>query len=102
LQQLAMARSRPDKGLTVLQLAQALQADPLQVEPVMESLCGLDWVGLLDESLEGGAARYILLADPDATPLQPLLQALLLPQADAPQYRWQDRLLSPLCLRDVL
>jgi len=102
LQQLAMARSRPDKGLTVLQLAQALQADPLQVEPVMESLCGLDWVGLLDESLEGGAARYILLADPDATPLQPLLQALLLPQADAPQYRWQDRLLSPLRLRDVL
>jgi membrane protein len=102
LQQLAMARLRPDKGLTVLQLAQALQADPLQVEPVMESLCALDWVGLLDESLEGGAARYILLADPDATPLQPLLQALLLPQADAPQYRWQDRLLSPLRLRDVL
>jgi len=102
LQQLAMARLRPDKGLTVLQLAQALQADPLQVEPVMESLCALDWVGLLDESLEGGAARYILLADPDATPLQPLLQALLLPHADAPQYRWQDRLLSPLRLRDVL
>ncbi|MEN9396208.1 MAG: hypothetical protein RLZ81_738 [Pseudomonadota bacterium] len=102
LQHLAMARSRPDKGLTVLQLAQALQADPLQVEPVMDSLSALDWVGLLDESLEGGAARYILLADPDATPLQPLLQALLLPHADAPQHPWKDRLLSPLNLRDLL
>ena len=102
LQQLDLARAQPDKGRTVRQLAQALQADPLQVEPLLDALCALDWVGRLDESLEGGAARYVLLADPAATLLQPLLEALLLPSTEVAKRMWPNGLLSPLHLRDVL
>nr|WP_232315436.1 YihY family inner membrane protein [Aquincola tertiaricarbonis] len=62
-------------GLTLRQLAEALSTDQLLVESVIDALVDLDWVGRLEE--EGGQ-RHVLLVDPQRTPLQPLLDELLL------------------------
>lgn len=70
LQQIAARR-----GATLGDLAAALRTDPLQVEPVLEALAALDWVGRLDEA---GAGRHVLLVDPATTPAAPLLEAMLL------------------------
>ena len=74
LRELARARGEPLRGLGVLELAQTLRTNPLQVEPLLDTLVDIDWVGRLDEP---GGARYVLLCDPQATPAQPLLAQLL-------------------------
>ena len=78
LQQLHAVRGAVAKGLTMEALAQRLRVDTLQLEPVLDVLCELDWTGRLDEEAPDRSARYVLLADPDTTRLEPLLQALLL------------------------
>lgn len=75
LRELARMRASSRKGLAVVELAGAVHVDPLQVEPVLDSLMVLDWVGRLDEQ---GASRYVLLADPQATPAAPMVDMLLL------------------------
>jgi hypothetical protein len=45
----------------------------LAAEPVPS--VSLDWVGALDEAGEDAEARYVMLASPAATPLEPLVQA---------------------------
>lgn len=77
---LARARSGPARGLAMHELAAAVATDPLQVEPIVETLVGMDWVARLDE--EGGQ-RLVLLADPPATSARPLIDALLLGPAPA-------------------
>ena len=101
LQQLDLARTQGDKGRTMSLLSSALQTDPLHLEPVLEALCALDWVGVLDEAAPDGA-RHVLLVDPDVTALQPLLQALLLPKEEGATTLGLAGLLSPLNLRQVL
>ena len=59
-----------------------MHVDPLQVEPVLDSLMALDWVGRLDEE---GASRYVLLADPQATAAAPMVDTLLLEPTPATQ-----------------
>jgi membrane protein len=75
LGELQRARSGPPRGCTVLELAGAVHVDPLQVEPVLESLAALDWIARLDEE---GEQRHVLLVDPVGTPATPLIKALLL------------------------
>jgi membrane protein len=75
LRELQRARSGPPRGLTALELAGAVHVDPLQVEPVLESLAAMDWIARLDEA---GEQRHVLLVDPAATPALPLIKALLL------------------------
>ncbi len=72
VQALEAARATPAKGLQPLDLARRLQVDSLQLEPVMEVLLDLDWVGQLEDG------RDVLLADLDRTPAGPLVHALLL------------------------
>ena len=62
-------------GLSAERLARTLRTDPLQVEPLLDTLVALDWVGRLEEP---GAARYVLLCDPGSTLAQPLIGQLLL------------------------
>jgi membrane protein len=102
LQQLHRARSAGVKGLSGLQLARALQVDVLQLEPVLETVTGLDWVGQLSEVQDQTAPRYVLLADPDATPLEPLILRLLLARADSVVNLWKNSQTSTLLLRSVL
>jgi len=102
LQQLEGVRNSGRKGLSIAQLAVLLRVDTLELEPVLEALCALDWIGLLHEEQDGEAGRYVMLAHPDATPLAPLLQALLLARQDSTQTLWQSARWSELKLRDAL
>ncbi|MHB1197981.1 MAG: YihY family inner membrane protein [Polaromonas sp.] len=102
LQQLDQARTTARKGLSASRLAELLQVDVLQLEPVLETLVALDWVGQLAD-LEGDAeSRYLLLADPDTTRLEPLLQQLLLDKAESVQKLWEKARWPSICLRDAL
>ena len=102
LQQLHKALSTPRKGVSASQLAEMLQVDGLQLEPVLETLVALDWVGRLNEAEGEAEARYLLLADPDATALEPLIQRFLLDKADAMQNLWEKARWPDLRLRDAL
>jgi membrane protein len=102
LQQLHRVRAAPDKGLTLTQLAFLLRVDPLHLEPVIETLTALDWAGQISEVLDQQEARYVLLADPDSTQLEPLLHRLLLQRDASTQNLWSKARLSSLTMRDVL
>jgi membrane protein len=72
---LARARGGNAHGLAMHDLAAVLGTDPLQVEPVADTLVEMDWLARLDEA---GAQRLVLLADPAATPARALVNAMLL------------------------
>nr|MDP2190742.1 YihY family inner membrane protein [Rhodoferax sp.] len=102
LQQLDRVRATGARGLTMEQLSLLLRVDALQLEPVLETLAELDWIGLLAQELADEAARYVLLADPDTTPLAPLLNALLLRQEDTTRNLWQNGRWVAMKLRQAL
>jgi membrane protein len=75
LKLLDQARQAPERGLSLADLAERLRADPLQLEPMLDTLAGIDWVSRLDES---PTPRHVLLCDPATTALGPLLDSTLL------------------------
>jgi membrane protein len=77
----AQREGRP--GRSQPSLAWALGVDPLRLEPVLDTLVEMDWIGRLEE---GGAQRLVLLCDPARTSAAPLIDRLLLepcPEAEA-------------------
>ena len=103
LQHLDRARGEFHKGLTISALRQALQTDNQRLEPILEALTELDWVGQLREGGSGDyEARYLLLVDATETPLAPLMQRLLLPQTLVTQNLWQKGLSPAISLREAL
>jgi membrane protein len=96
---LARARSGPVRGLAMHEIAGAVGTDPLQVEPVVESLVGMDWLARLDE--EGGQ-RLVLLADPATTSARPLIDALLLSPAPAARVLRERFAVDRLTLADLI
>jgi membrane protein len=102
LQHLNRVRATARRGLSVDELVAALGVDPLQLEPVLETLVQLDWVGRLNETDNPAATRYILLADVQSTSLEPLLRHLLLPHTDASARLWASGAWSGLYLKDVV
>ena len=99
LRALSAGRDAGLKGLTGPALSHALSTDPLQIDPLLDTLVGIDWVGRLDES---GEARYVLLADPDRTPAEPLIAALLLdPSPDLAPF-WREARFDKLKLAELL
>jgi membrane protein len=72
------------RGLSLEALAQALRVDGLQLEEPLRALRQLDWVGCLEEE----EARWVLLVDPWATPLAPLVNSLLLRRALHTEAMW--------------
>lgn len=96
---LARARSGPARGLAMHEIAGAVGTDPLQVEPVVESLVGMDWLARLDE--EGGQ-RLVLLADPATTSARPLIDALLLSPAPAARVLRERFAVDRLTLADLI
>ena len=106
LQQLEVARLTPARGLRADALAQRLRVDALQLEPALDALLALDWVGRLQEE-EGATprqteSRYVLLADPQTTPLAPLVQRLLLERTPSLEGVWGPAGLDGLLLGDAL
>ena len=99
LRTLGGGRDADFKGLTGPALSHALSTDPLQIDPLLDTLVGIDWVGRLDEP---GEARYVLLADPERTPAEPLIAALLLdPSPDLGPF-WKEARFDQLKLAELL
>jgi membrane protein len=99
LRLLDAARHAPQRGLSLAALGEALRADPLQLEPVVDLLAEMDWVQRLDE---GGSARHVLLCEPARTPLVELMnRTLLAPSATAAGFR-RSAAFDKLMLSDAL
>jgi membrane protein len=102
LQQLDRARQSPRRGISLPELARELRLDPLQLEPVLEILVNLDWVGRINEVEDEESTRYMLLAEPGATALEPLMRQLLLADSEATARLWRTGRLSTVSLKDVV
>jgi membrane protein len=102
LQQLAQAKDTPAKGLGAAELVARMRVDALQLASVLETMVTLDWIGPLAEEPDNEDPRYVLLADPGRTSLEPLLRELLLPRAPPLDNLWQRGPLRTLLLQDVL
>lgn len=99
LRELDQARLAGDRGLSGGQLAAALRTDPLQIEPVLDTLVAFDWVGRLDEAHD---PRFVLLCDPARTPAQPLLALLLLAPSPASRGLWQRAGFDTMTMRELI
>ncbi|MEX8521067.1 MAG: YihY family inner membrane protein [Leptothrix sp. (in: b-proteobacteria)] len=99
LGELAAARAGGQRGVGLMVLAEQLRLDPLQLEPIVEVLQQLDWVGRLDEA---GAPRLVLLVDPARTQLAPLLSRLLLAPTPAMTPFWQQAGWNRMLLAEAL
>jgi membrane protein len=103
LRELDQADSQAAKGSTMSQLCNSLSVDPQRVEPVVEALTALDWIGLLNEAdVYGAEARFVLLVRPEEVTLAPLMQALLLPRNEANEKLWSHGQWPVSSLRAVL
>ena len=102
LQHLDKARGTARMGLSASQLDELLEVDGLQLEPVLETLVDLDWIGQLNDAQGAAESRYLLLVDPDATLLAPLMQQLLLDRAPSVHNLWEKASWRRLRLRDAL
>ena len=106
VQQLHAARQTSAHGLRTDELAQRLRVDALQLEPALDALTGLDWVGRLEEvdaaSPRQAVPRYVLLVDPQTTLLAPLLVRLLVERSPSLQALWARARLEELVLADAL
>ncbi|MBI5276290.1 MAG: YihY family inner membrane protein [Burkholderiales bacterium] len=102
LQKLEAARATARRGFTMRELADAMEVDPLQLDPVLETLVQLDWIGRLNEVDDEDHTRFVILADVQSTALEPLMRHLLLPSSEATEKLWKGGQLSSLYLKDVL
>ena len=97
LRELSAAQRQGMHGASLPDLADKLQADPLQMQQVLELLQQLDWAGLLNEDSPGLAPRYVLLVDVQTAPLAMLIDALLLvrePGNESLYAKWQGWVLA--------
>jgi membrane protein len=98
---LERARAMPTRGMTAQQLSEKLEVESLQLEPVLDTLVSIDWIGRLNEA-EDEDARYIMLAQRESTPLEPLMRQLLLPFSDATEKLWHSGRFASVYLKDVI
>ncbi|MEG0141034.1 MAG: YihY family inner membrane protein [Comamonas sp.] len=107
LQCLAKERELPHKGLFVHQLSRRLRIEASQIQPVLQALAQLDWVGAVQPpdayvSLESTEPRYVLLVDPHTTLVEPLVQRLLLQPSEAVQPLWQRAQLDVMTVAELI
>jgi len=102
LRELDRARISARRGLTAQELDRGLEVESLQLEPVLETLVALDWIGRVNEIEDEEDTRYILLADPQTTAMEPLIRHLLLPYSEATDKLWKSGQLSSVYLKDVV
>lgn len=98
LKELGAAREQDARGRSLMEIAESLRTDPLQVEPILDLLVALDWAGRLDEA---GDARHVLLCDPATTRAEPLLMQLMLDPGTALQPFWRRAGFDTLTLQEL-
>ena len=100
---LARSQRGPARGRSLPWLARRLRLDEQALQPVIDTLRGMDWVALLDESeAERPDARLALLIEPARTPLAPLVEQLLFTRNASTEALWHSTRLDSLLLADVL
>ncbi len=99
LRELDIARQRETRGLSLPAIAETQRLDPLQLEPVLDLLVEMNWIGRLDEA---GAQRYVLMGDPAQTRAAPLVDALLLEPGIATQGFARSARLAEISLADLV
>jgi len=102
LQRLDATRSGMPRGQLASDLAQSLRVELLELEQSLEALIRLHWIGQLADAEGDNEPRYVLLVDPDRTPLEPLLDELLLDKTDATGKLWSRAGWAETRLREVL
>ena len=102
LKALWQVQNTQERGLSNEALAQHLRTDPLQIEPLLEALQVLDWVGLLNETDDEHGGRFVLLCDPEQTRVAPLLARLLLRREALTEGFWGAANLENLNLAPLL
>ena len=96
---LRRARDAGKHGMSGDQLSKALSTDPLQIEPLLDALLTIDWVGKLDEH---GNPRFVLLCDPATALAEPLIAKLLLDPAPDLAPFWSEARFAQLRLAELL
>jgi membrane protein len=99
LRTLNRARITAQHGFTLPDLSEMLRTDPLQIEPILDTLVALDWVGRLDEP---GGQRHVLLCNPADTRIAPMLSRLLVEPAPVLHRFWQRAGFSEMSLRELI
>ena len=101
LQQLHSYRGIAQRGADASSMARHLRVSVLHLEPALAALTTLEWIGQLVE--QGGLEpRFILLVDPDKTPLEPLMQLLLLEKTGSTVPLWTAAGWSGITVRQAL
>ncbi|SCC93654.1 conserved membrane hypothetical protein [Thiomonas sp. X19] len=86
LRQLAAARKAPDVGRETLVLARSLRCDPLHLQPLLNALEGIGWIGRVTPDARHRSVRWALLVDPAQTPVAALVDVLLLNHEAAAEF----------------
>ncbi len=102
LRLLHQAREMTSRGQTAAQLAKALRVSALGIDSALEALVEIDWVARLDDDTNPDGPRYVLLVDPAQTPLEPLVQALLLSRSSSTDALWEHAQFAQARLGEVL
>lgn len=97
-------RSQPPQGpvLTQGQLARQLKVDPLGLEPVMDVLLTLEWIGRITPAQAEQDDGFVLLVDAQQTKLEPLIGQLLLDPQPALGAFWRQARFAELRLVDLI
>jgi len=99
LRELSDAQARQTHGMNAEALSVALRTDPLQIEPILETLAAIDWIGRLEEE---GDARYVMLCDPARTPARRLLSQLLLEPTHSLNAFWEHAGFDEMTVADLM
>ncbi|HYR24943.1 MAG TPA: YihY family inner membrane protein [Aquabacterium sp.] len=102
LNALKAVQHAPERGWSAEQLAERLRTDPLQIEPLLELLQQLDWVGQLNDPRTDHGGRFVLLCDPETTAVRPLASEVLLRPDTVTQPFWAQARLDSMMLAEVL
>lgn len=102
LQHLDQARRTEDRGLSIEHLARLLRTDSLQLEPVLQALTELDWIGRIEPNDGVEDARYVLLAHTASTSMDPLVKKLLIGDSPGVEAFYRKSLNRPVYISDVM
>ena len=107
LQVLSQKGSGTNLNTSLDSLSKELRVDDLQLEEPLQTLISLDWIGKLDENMEGQnvqghGGRYVLLVNPATTLLAPLSERLLLPNQASTQKLWGKSHWAGIYMTEVL
>jgi membrane protein len=99
LAELARERAAGQGGASGVALAETLRTDPLQIEPLLDTLIEMGWAGRLEEE---GEQRFVLIVDPATTKAAPLLERLLIERTASAGALWRHARLQQLTLAELL